>query len=98
MKRQAHHFRKPRTGRGQGGFTLIEVIVTIVIAAIMGVFFVQFVGTSVIHSAAQPYRVRVRPPSFVNLQALDRMIRGGLVADVVAVIGTLDIVLGEVDR
>jgi NADH-quinone oxidoreductase subunit D len=34
----------------------------------------------------------------VNLQALDRMIRGGLVADVVAVIGTLDIVLGEIDR
>ena len=47
---------------------------------------------------AQPYRVRVRPPSFVNLQALDRMVRGGLVADIVAVIGTLDIVLGEVDR
>ena len=46
----------------------------------------------------QPYRVRVRPPSFVNLQALDKMVRGGLVADVVAVIGTLDIVLGEVDR
>jgi NADH-quinone oxidoreductase subunit D len=45
-----------------------------------------------------PYRVRVRPPSFVNLQALDLMIRGHLVADVVAVIGTLDIVLGEVDR
>jgi NADH-quinone oxidoreductase subunit D len=48
--------------------------------------------------ATQPYRCRVRPPSFVNLQALDRMIRGGLVADVVAVIGTLDIVLGEIDR
>jgi NADH-quinone oxidoreductase subunit D len=46
----------------------------------------------------QPYRVRVRPPSFVNLQALDRMVRGGLMADIVAVIGTLDIVLGEVDR
>ena len=45
-----------------------------------------------------PYRVRVRPPSFINLQALDIMIRGHLVADVVAVIGTLDIVLGEVDR
>jgi NADH-quinone oxidoreductase subunit D len=48
--------------------------------------------------STQPYRMRVRPPSFVNLQALDKMVRGQLVADVVAVIGTLDIVLGEVDR
>ena len=48
--------------------------------------------------ATQPYRLRVRPPSFVNLQALDRMVAGGLIADVVAIIGTLDIVLGEVDR
>jgi NADH-quinone oxidoreductase subunit D len=45
-----------------------------------------------------PYRVRVRPPSLINLQALDKMVRGHLIADVVAVIGTLDIVLGEVDR
>jgi len=48
--------------------------------------------------STQPYRLRVRPPSFVNLQALDKMVKGALVADVVAVIGTLDIVLGEVDR
>jgi NADH-quinone oxidoreductase subunit D len=48
--------------------------------------------------STNPYRVRVRPPLFVNLQALEIMIRGHLVADVVAVIGTLDIVLGEVDR
>ena len=48
--------------------------------------------------STQPYRVRIRPPSFINLQALDKMIRGHLVTDVVAIIGTLDIVLGEVDR
>jgi NADH-quinone oxidoreductase subunit D len=48
--------------------------------------------------STQPYRVRVRPPSFVNLGALSKMVEGALVADVVAVIGTLDIVLGEVDR
>lgn len=46
----------------------------------------------------QPTRLRIRPPSFVNLQAFDTMVRGHLVADVVAIIGTIDIVLGEVDR
>lgn len=46
----------------------------------------------------QAYRTRIRPPSFINLQALDKMCRSHLVADVVAIIGTLDIVLGEVDR
>mgnify|MGYP005810168045 CR=1 FL=1 len=45
-----------------------------------------------------PYRLRVRPPSFCNLQGLPRLVRGHLVADVVAIIGTIDIVLGEVDR
>ena len=48
--------------------------------------------------STQPYRCRVRPPSFVNLQSLDKMARGSLVADLVAIIGTIDIVLGEVDR
>ena len=48
--------------------------------------------------STQPYRLRVRPPSFINLQSLDRMARGALVADIVAIIGTLDIVLGEIDR
>ena len=45
-----------------------------------------------------PYRFRVRPPSFCNLQALPRLIMGHMVADVVALIGSIDIVLGEVDR
>ncbi|GAB4358377.1 MAG: NADH dehydrogenase (quinone) subunit D [Bryobacter sp.] len=45
-----------------------------------------------------PYRVRVRPPSFINLATLEKMAVGALVADVVAIIGTIDIVLGEVDR
>lgn len=46
----------------------------------------------------KPYRLRVRPPCFVNLQALKQLAVGYLVADVVALIGTIDIVLGEVDR
>jgi len=48
--------------------------------------------------ATNPYRFRVRPPSFCNLQGLRPLIIGHLVADVVALIGTIDIVLGEVDR
>jgi prepilin-type N-terminal cleavage/methylation domain-containing protein len=58
MKRRNHHFRKFRKVRGQSGFTLLEVIVTIMIAAIMGVFFAQFVGTSVIHSTDPVYRLQ----------------------------------------
>lgn len=46
----------------------------------------------------KPYRMRVRPPSFVNLQAMEKMCKGFMIADLVAVIGTLDIVLGEIDR
>ena len=48
--------------------------------------------------STNPYRFRVRPPSFCNLQGLKRLVTGHLVADVVALIGTIDIVLGEVDR
>jgi NADH dehydrogenase I D subunit len=47
---------------------------------------------------AIPYRLRYRTPSFVNLQATDTMARGSLLADLVVIIGTIDIVLGDVDR
>jgi len=48
--------------------------------------------------SANPYRMHMRAPSFVNIQALPHMMRGGLVADAVAVISSVDPVLGEVDR
>jgi len=48
--------------------------------------------------ANKPFRMRIRPPSFVNLGALPKMIEGQMVADVVAAIGSIDIVLGEIDR
>ena len=47
---------------------------------------------------AKPYRMHIRAPSFVNIQTLPHMMRGGLVADAVAVISSVDPVLGEVDR
>jgi len=47
---------------------------------------------------AKPYRVHMRYPSFASLQALETMCKGRLIADVVAVIGSIDIVLGEIDR
>ncbi|MBU4371487.1 MAG: NADH dehydrogenase (quinone) subunit D [Proteobacteria bacterium] len=46
----------------------------------------------------KPFRMRIRPPSFINLAALPKMIEGQMVADVVAAIGSIDIVLGEIDR
>ncbi|HHX40395.1 MAG TPA: NADH dehydrogenase (quinone) subunit D [Armatimonadetes bacterium] len=46
----------------------------------------------------RPLRCRVRPPSFINLQALPKICEGRLVADLVAILGSIDIVLGEVDR
>jgi NADH-quinone oxidoreductase subunit D len=46
----------------------------------------------------KPYRVKVRPPSFCNLVALRPMMRDAYIADAVAILGSLDIVLGEVDR
>lgn len=48
--------------------------------------------------SGKPYRIHVRGPSFVNMQALPVMVKGAYVSDVVAAIGSLDIVLGEIDR
>jgi len=48
--------------------------------------------------AGQPYRLKIRPPTFVNLQALPRMSEGGLLSDMVSALSSMDIVLAEVDR
>jgi len=48
--------------------------------------------------ANKPYRCKVRPPGFPHLAALSEMVEGHMLADVVAVIGTQDIVFGEIDR
>jgi NADH-quinone oxidoreductase subunit D len=48
--------------------------------------------------ANKPYRVKIRAPGFAHLSAMDEMAKGHMIADVVAIIGTMDIVFGEVDR
>ena len=48
--------------------------------------------------ANKPYRLKVRAAGFAHLSAMDEMVRGHMLADVVAVIGTMDIVFGEIDR
>lgn len=46
----------------------------------------------------RPWRMKIRSPSFINLQALPLMVEGKMIADVIAAIGSIDIVLGEIDR
>ena len=48
--------------------------------------------------ANKPYRMKIRPPGYVHLAALDEMSRGHMIADAVAIIGTMDVVFGEIDR
>jgi NADH-quinone oxidoreductase subunit D len=48
--------------------------------------------------SAFPYRMRVRPPSFCNVSALNKMTKGHLLADLVSILGSIDILLGEIDR
>lgn len=55
-------------------------------------FFIVSDGTT------NPYRIKVRGPSFVNLEVLGELCKGHLIADIIAILGSIDIVLGEVDR
>jgi len=48
--------------------------------------------------SGRPYRIKIRAPSYVHVSALSKMVTGHMMADVIACIGTIDIVLGEVDR
>jgi NADH-quinone oxidoreductase subunit D len=48
--------------------------------------------------ANKPYRLKIRAPGFAHLSALDELAKGHMLADAVAIIGTLDIVFGEIDR
>jgi NADH dehydrogenase (ubiquinone) Fe-S protein 2 len=46
----------------------------------------------------QPYRCKIRSPGFIHLQGIDYLARNHLISDIVTIIGTLDVVFGEIDR
>jgi len=48
--------------------------------------------------SVNPFRVKVRAPSFISLSVMDELCRGHMIADVIAILGSIDIVLGEIDR
>jgi NADH-quinone oxidoreductase subunit D len=48
--------------------------------------------------SSKPYRVKIKTPSFMNLMALETLAKGRMIADIVAIIGSMDIVLGEIDK
>ena len=58
----------------------------------------EFGAYIVSDGANKPFRLKLRPPGYVHLSAIDEIVRGHMLPDVVAVIGTLDIVFGEIDR
>ncbi len=55
-------------------------------------------STSISDGANKPFRVKLRAPGFAHLSSMDDVVRGHMLPDVVAMIGTYDIVFGEIDR
>src|SRR5438445_327986 len=89
MEQLIHHFKLVTEG-----MHVPEGEVYAAVEAPKGEFGIYLVSDG----ANKPYRLKIRPPSFSHLAALDEMARGHMIADAVAIIGTQDIVFGEVDR
>lgn len=89
MESLIHHFKLFTEG-----YTLPEGEVYTAVEHPKGEFGIYLVSDG----CNKPYRLKIRPPGFVHLSSLDEMVRGHMLADVVAIIGTQDIVFGEVDR
>ncbi len=89
MEALIHHFKL-----FSEGYTVPEGEVYAAVEHPKGEFGVYLVSDG----ANKPYRLKVRAPGFPHLAALDEMSRGHMLADVVAIIGTMDIVFGEIDR
>ncbi|MCH9754225.1 MAG: NADH-quinone oxidoreductase subunit D [Alphaproteobacteria bacterium] len=89
MEAMIHHFKLYTEG-----YDVPEGEIYAAVEAPKGEFGVHLVSKG----GNKPYRCRLRAPSFTHLQALEHMTKGYMLADVVAVLGNLDIVLGEIDR
>jgi NADH-quinone oxidoreductase subunit D len=89
MEELIHHFKL-----FSEGFRVPEGEAYAAVEHPKGEFGIYFVSDG----ANKPYRMKIRPPGFVHLSAMDEMSRGHMIADAVAVIGTMDIVFGEIDR
>ena len=89
MEELIHHFKL-----FSEGFRVPEGEAYAAVEHPKGEFGIYFVSDG----ANKPYRMKIRPPGFVHLSAMDEMARGHMIADAVAVIGTMDIVFGEIDR
>ncbi|MEX2494625.1 MAG: NADH-quinone oxidoreductase subunit D, partial [Woeseia sp.] len=89
MESLIHHFKLFTEG-----YTVPEGEVYAAVEAPKGEFGVYMISDG----ANKPYRVKVRAPGFAHLSAMSEMVEGHMLADVVAVIGTQDIVFGEIDR
>lgn len=89
MEALIHHFKLHSEG-----FCVPETELYVGIEAPKGEFGVYLVADG----SNKPYRCKIKSPGFLHLQGLDFMAKNHLLADVVTIIGTLDIVFGEVDR
>jgi NADH-quinone oxidoreductase subunit D len=89
MEQLIHHFKLVTEG-----MHVPEGEVYAAVEAPKGEFGVYLVSDG----ANKPYRMKLRAPGFAHLAALDEMARGHMIADAVAIIGTQDIVFGEIDR
>jgi NADH-quinone oxidoreductase subunit D len=89
MESLIHHFKLYSEG-----FTVPKSDAYAVVEAPKGEFGVYIVS----NDTSRPYRCRIKAPGFLHLQGLDFMSKGHLLADLVTIIGTQDIVFGEIDR
>ena len=89
MEAMIHHFKLFTEG-----FCIPEAETYAAVEAPKGEFGIYLVSDG----ANKPYRLKIRAPGFAHLSAMNEMVRGHMLADVVAIIGTQDVVFGEIDR